>query len=122
MLPPEAQSKTPCSSQMPIDFAAAVAARDAGMAQALDHANRVVEGWGDLAYLFLEKYAKEQRRFTSYDVRMAAKSWGLIMPITDKAFGPVFLRAAKQGIIRRAGYEQHPERHASPTVLWESLV
>jgi len=94
--------------------------RDEGMQRAIEHAEADVPGWANLAYLFLCKYAKENRQFTSFDLRVAAREWGLVMPPTDKAFGSVFTKAAKNGVIRKAGYRAHPERHASPTVLWES--
>ena len=103
-------------------MAAAKVQRDEGMAQALDHAERDTPSWGVLALMFLKSYANTHRQFTSFDLRNAAKAWGLVMPPTDKAFGPVFVRAAKEGVIRKAGYAQHPERHASPTVLWDSLI
>ena len=45
------------NEQIAIDFAAS--ARDVGMQRALDHAESVVENWGDLAYAFLRKYAAE---------------------------------------------------------------
>ena len=93
-----------------------------GARRALSHAEADVPTWGWLARLFLEQYARSHKRFTSFDLRAAAREWGLVMPPTDKAFGAVFKRAAKEGVIRGIGYAPHPERHASPTVLWESML
>lgn len=98
------------------------AERDEGMAQALQHAERVQPQWGDVAYDALVDYAAQNRTFTSYDFRKDYHARGLPNPPTDKAFGPVFLRAVKEHVIAKVGYEQHPERHASPTPLWASKV
>lgn len=98
------------------------AARDEGMKRALDHAERDVPAWSAVALQFLRGYAAKHRQFTSFELRNAAREWGLSMPATDKAFGSVFVKAAKEGVIERAGYVPHPERHASPTVLWNSLT
>lgn len=100
-----------------VDLAFAEAER--GMNQALAHAEQVETGWGDVAYLFLQKYAREHAEpFTALDVRTAASAWGLSDPPTPKAFGGVFQRASRAGVIRKIGYAPHAERHASPTVLW----
>lgn len=96
------------------------AARDAGMAQALAHAEAEQPSWGTVAYLALVMFAgRAGGKFTSHDFREWARD-RLPEPPTPKALGPVFVRAARHQIIRKAGYAPHPERHASPTVLWES--
>lgn len=111
-------------SQLAIDFEApiirALAGRDSGMQRAQDHAEEASPGWADRAFAALCAHATRGGRFTSYEFRMAAYGQGLDAPPTDKAFGPVFLRAAKAGVIRKAGYAQHPERHASPTPVWSA--
>ncbi len=110
-------------SQLAIDFSAPIdrarAGRDSGMQRAQEHAEDVAPGWADRAFAALCAYAKLAGRFTSYEFRMTAYSQGLDAPPTDKAFGPVFLRAVKAGVIQKTGYAQHPERHASPTPVWE---
>ncbi|MRR49352.1 MAG: hypothetical protein EG825_00310 [Rhodocyclaceae bacterium] len=104
--------------QTAIDFTAATVARDIGMAAAVGHADRVSAGWSEEAYAALCRYAAQAKQFTSYDFRSAVR--GLIeSPPTDKAYGAVFLKAARAGVIRRVGYAQHPERHCSPTPVWE---
>lgn len=103
--------------QVSIDYDAPRAARNAGMATAGEHAEKVSPGWLDDAYAALKEYARTHQRFTSYDFRRA----GMIeSPTTDKAFGPVFQRAARAGLILKWGYASHPERHLSPTVVWVS--
>ena len=108
--------------QLTFEHQAAREAGELGMRRALEHAEAEHVGWGQLALMFLAHYAQQHKRFTSYELRKAARDWGLVMPPTDKAFGPIFQRAAREGVIHGNGYVAHPERHASPTVLWESLV
>ena len=98
------------------------AARDSGMARALEHAERACEGWRIGAEASLITFARFNRAFTSFDFRQRMREEGRTMPPTDKAFGPVFLRAANRGLIEKIGYTQHPERHCSPTPVWRSLV
>jgi hypothetical protein len=107
-------------SQLSLDLARA--ARDDGMARAVTHAEDDQPGWGEVAYIALSVYAmRMEGPFTSLDFREWAAS-RLSAPPTDKAFGPVFVRAARAGIIRKVGYAPHPERHGSPTVLWEAVT
>lgn len=96
--------------------------RDVNIERAADKADRIINGWQELAYAFLEQFARKRREFTSYELRMAFKAAQLESPPSDKAFGAVFVRAANRGLIKKNGFAQHPERHASPTVLWWSLI
>lgn len=83
------------------------------------YAEQVNDGWGDVALAKLTIYARTHAQFTSYDFRQAYTG---PEPPTPKAFGPAFLKAAKQGVIQRVGYQPHPERHCSPTPVWRSLI
>lgn len=89
------------------------------MARAADHAERVSPEWLERAYAILRQYAMTHEQFTSYDFRRAGLT---VSPTTSKAFGAVFQRAARAGLIVNIGYEKHPERHLSPTVLWRSQI
>ena len=109
-------------SAQPIDLYAARIARDAGMSAALSHADRVTDGWAEIAAAALLVFARTHARFTAYDFRQAYHAAGKPAPPTDKAFGAVFQRAARDGVIERVGYQPHPERHASPTPVWQSLI
>lgn len=107
------------NAQAIFDFDPARRERDTGMATALAHAEQVNDGWGDVALAKLTIYARTHAQFTSYDFRQAYTG---PEPPTPKAFGPAFLKAAKQGVIQRVGYQPHPERHCSPTPVWRSLI
>lgn len=109
-------------SAQPVDLSFARAARDAGMSASLSHAERVNDGWAEIAGAALLVFARTHARFTAYDFRQAYHAAGKPAPPTDKAFGSVFQRAAREGVIERVGYQPHPERHASPTVEWASLI
>ena len=110
------------SGQLSIDFAAAKSARDAGMQQAAIHAERVAEGWTDLAYQFLVQFAEKNQTFISEDVSDASKAWGMLQPPTDRAWGSVYVRAVKAGIIKQDGAGRSRRRHASICPMWRSLV
>ena len=92
------------------------------MQQALDHAERVQPAWGEIAYTALVDYASARHVFNSYTFRKWFHAMGYAAPPTDKAFGAIFSKAARNGVIERIGYDPHPERHASPTPRWRSLV
>lgn len=98
------------------------AQRDAGMTQAIQHAERVELDWPDLAYAFLIRYARTHATFISEEATAEADRLGYGSPADDRAWGGVFLRASRAGLIRRIGYGISQRRHLSPTPLWRSLV
>ena len=84
------------------------AARDRGMAMAADHAERVTPGWGEEAYSvlldFLTKPPACTDAFTSEHVREHGAALALAEPPHRRAWGPIFQRAAKAGMIEKAGF------------------
>lgn len=98
------------------------AERDAGMAQAFDHAERDEPDWGDIAYSFLVTFAHRHREFISEDVSDATKETEFPQPPTDRAWGAVYLRASKRGIIEKVGIGRSRRRHASICPLWRSRI
>ena len=60
------------SAQLPIDFTAARALRDAKIAQAVEHADDATPAWSETAYAFLGDYARHNQDFTIEDVRLAS--------------------------------------------------
>lgn len=95
-----------------------------GMAQALDHADEVYGGWSEIAYDFLVRFARTRSEaFISEDVSGASKEDPTFpQPPTDRAWGSVYLRAAKSGVIVRAGTGKSRRRHASICPAWKSLI
>lgn len=96
--------------------------REEGMQRALDRANRKVANWSDLAYQFLERYARQHGTFISEDVSEASKQWGMEQPPTDRAWGGVYRRAQKGGVITPDGTGRSKRRHNTICLRWRSLI
>lgn len=109
-------------SQLPIDFEAARAARDSGIQRAADHADSDTPGWGEVALSFLERYARENEQFISEECTQVADRLGYGSPTDSRAWGAVFLKASRKGLIERIGYGVSKRRHLSPTPLWRSRI
>jgi hypothetical protein len=105
-------------NQIDIDWAGQ---RDAGIAQAQQHAEAVDPGWKDTAYAMLEQFTRERRGclFTSEDVRRWCELRGFESPV-PKAWGGIFLKAARRELIARRGFAIAKQRHGSPCPQWEA--
>ena len=94
--------------------------RDVGIAKAIDNAERHHENWTYYAYQFLLNYTKSHKEFMAEDVRVASE--GIVdMPPSKRAWGGVFVRAVKSGLIRRKGFQnvKNSKAHCTPATLWE---
>lgn len=99
-----------------LDELNARAARDAGIAQAAEHAGPT---WGDNALSFLTNYAQTAvGPFLSEDVVAAAERWQMAAPTDKRAWGSVFQTASKRGLIKRVGYGQARTSHLAAKPLW----
>lgn len=97
----------------------AVKLMDEGIKKSLAHADKVNDGWSDLAYGFLVKFIKGHRQFTNEEIRSASK--GIVPePPSNCAWGGVMVRAKRSGIIEKAGYvtSKNPARHCAPVSVW----
>lgn len=103
-------------------FQHAEAQRDLGMMRAARHAETVHVGWNDQAYAFLEAFAKQHKDFISEDVSDASKKVEFPQPPTDRAWGSVYRKAIKEGIILQVGAGRSRRRHASICPRWGSLI
>lgn len=108
--------------QLTLDNAMARAQADDGMRRAIEHAERTVEKWGDLAYIYLEQFCRRHLVFISEDVSDASKKYGLIQPPTDRAWGAVYQRAIKAGMIEQEGSGRSRRRHHSICPKWKSKI
>lgn len=109
--------------QAAIDFEGARAQRDAGMARSLKNAERLTAGWGEIAYTFLLIHARHNAFFISEDVSDASKASSTFpQPPTDRAWGQVYKRAVKEGIIVQDGSGRSRRRHASICPRWRSTI
>ena len=107
-------------SQLPIDFARAE--RDQGIERAVSRADRSTPGWSDLALAYIRLYASQNkgRRFIGRDIVLASRTYGVIQPPNDKAWGGPICRAIKAGVIRKVGTAQDPNRHCNPVPQYEA--
>lgn len=96
--------------------------RDIGMKQATDHADQKIEKWSDRAYDFLLEFIKTNKEFMAEDVRNASEGT-LELPPSNRAWGSIFVKAARAGMIKRKGYRQvkNAKAHCTPATLWEVL-
>ena len=97
-------------------YSGAAEARDEGINAAAEHAG---QAWQVLAWSALMEYIKRDRsgHFTCEDVR---EVMGVPEPPDRRAWGAIMLRAARQGLIQRAGFVEHRERsrHCGISILW----
>lgn len=98
-------------------------ALDCGIAQmalCFDAQERRAPGWGDAAYAFLVRWAAQQRLpFSAEDFTIAAREAG-IGAADARAFGAVFRRAQRDGVIRRSDVSfRRRFGHGTPTLGWE---
>lgn len=106
--------------QTALDFTAARARRDVGMQRAVDHADRVTDGWREIARAHVEEFARKHSTFLAEDVIAAARD--VPEPPTRKAWGAVIQRAAREGIIEKIGFAPAKTSNCSPKVLWRSRI
>ncbi len=106
---------------------AARAARDDGIRRAVEHADAVEPRWVDQAYDvlldFLRRPEAHVASFTSEDVREHAAALGLPEPPHLRAWGGVFQRASRAGIIARAGVTtaRAVNVHCSIVATWRAV-
>ncbi len=96
--------------------------RDKKMAQAVDHAEKLNNGWQEKALSFLEEYCKTHHRFSGEMVRIEAK--GIVPePPSLRTWGVILLTGSRRGWIRQVGYVhvETPSSHCANAALWESL-
>ncbi|NII73937.1 tartrate dehydratase beta subunit/fumarate hydratase class I family protein [Dyella sp. SG562] len=103
-------------------FAEAVAKRDAAMEQALSAAERQDDEWPELAYGFLYRYAQRHQEFEAWHVTQAAERMGYGAPTTDRAWGSIFRKAIREGVMTMVGLGKNPNRHASMCPRYRSMV
>jgi hypothetical protein len=108
--------------QLQLEYMQAFAARDEGMQRALSHAQRECADWKIIAYAWLIGYARTHKEFISEDVGDAHLAAGLSQPPTRRAWGPLYVKAQREGYIVLCGTGRSRMRHASVCPKWRSLV
>lgn len=107
-----------------VEVTPAVRARreaQAGIDQAVAAAERQLAGWVDTAYAFIALWCAQNRgaRCIGHDIVQASIAKGVIQPANAKAWGGPIQRAAREGLIKRVGFDEDPNRHGNPVPLWE---
>lgn len=105
-----------------MDMTQAWVEADSGMGRALEHAEADSPTWAHVAYKFLERYCVRHQHFISENVSEASRTWGMVQPPTDRAWGMIYRRAIKNGLITQDGYARSARRHASICPRWQSRV
>lgn len=95
------------------------AAREAGMAAALEHAG---EEWKHEAYTFLIGFAKANAIFCGEQVSDAHIAAGLQQPPDLRAWGGLYRRAQHERVIAFVDNNGRSKRRASPCPRYRSLV
>ena len=78
--------------------------------------------WSTLAYLALLEFAAANARFTAEDARLGAHKAGLPLPPDARAWGGVFKRAVRKGLITPDGYGPRRCGHMTPTIVWRPVI
>lgn len=95
--------------------------RDIGIQKAVDHANEVEPKWSDQAYAFLVQFLRiHEGEFMTEMVRGYATANGLSVPPSKRAWGAIVVKAAKNNLIVKKGYNQvtNPEAHMANAYIW----
>ena len=93
---------------------------------AADRADREESGWSGQALGLLMVFAAKAKRagedFTSEQVRAYADERGLTAPSDGRAWGSVFLRASRAGIIEHVGFDTSStaRRGHTPIKKWRA--
>lgn len=99
--------------------------RDAGIMQAITHAEEQHNGWCDMAYNFLYWWLGTIPPGTSFmleEVRMKAEDINVVPPPPSKrAWGAIILKARKNNLVSRCGYGQviNPSAHRANATIWQ---
>lgn len=93
-----------------------------GISRSVDHADRKEPNWSDRALEILASYARCcPGQFMAEDVRDNSDRAGLPKPPDPRAWGAVFQRARKSGLIEMVGYAPAKSSNCSPKTLWSAV-
>lgn len=92
-----------------------------GMQRAADAADRLHADWTESAYRFLKDFARTHAKFIGEDVSDAHIAAGLPQPGDLRAWGGLYQKAQKSGIIAHVGYGWS-RRRCSETKQYESQI
>lgn len=91
------------------------------MEAALAHAERIYDCWADRAYQFLLNYSRSHALIFAEDVTQAAGVFGVPVPPTTRAWGSLYCRAKRDGILAPTNETRH-RKNGSLAIVYRSLV
>jgi len=98
--------------------------RNGGILVAANNADQHFDGWSEMAYQALEAFIRTNKApFLCETVRQfSSEILELPLPPNNRAWGGIFLRAAKEKIIIKVGYGQveNPRAHMANAALWQA--
>ena len=97
-------------------------ARDDGMTLATSHADEATPGWSSVALDYLHNYALSHEIFPAWFVTAAAGLTRSVPEKSGKAWGSLFVKAQREGWIKKDGYTQDPNRHCNPAPVYRSFI
>ena len=104
-----------------MDLVDLIQVRDAEIGRAVDHANREIPRWSDLAYVALQAFLRiHAGTFIAPAVRQWAETRGVPVPPSNRAWGGVIRRARRAGLIVRDGYCDYGDgsMHLQTVTVW----
>lgn len=111
------------TAQHEFDFSGRVL-RDEGIARAVAHAERKVDGWSLLTWLAFERYLGRMVVGETFQIEDFRNSiHGVPDPPSLRAFGFLPKRALKLGLIESAGTSKvkNPKAHMANSAVWRKL-
>ena len=109
--------------QIPIDFTAAMEARDLGVERSVNHANRVESEWSGQALGLLIAFAMSiGRPFLVEEARAYAEATGLPPPPDKRAWGSIPRRARAKRRLEVCGSGAAASSNCSLKRLWRYVA
>lgn len=103
------------------DLSAGAAARDAGIAVAVEHADAKSPSWSARAYEMLKQFLlNHNSSFMAEDVRMYAEALDFAVPPNKRAWGGVIAKASRKGLIKQIGTKRvkNKDAHCANAAVW----
>lgn len=105
-----------------LDIKLARQLRDEGMDQAESHADQERTNWSGEAFLILIEFLKNHEgEFKVEDVRLYAVEKGFDLPPSNRAWGPIIVRAQTAGLVEsfRNDKTRNKTAHRAKAAVWQ---
>ncbi len=111
-------------SQISFDFTGSQL-RDAGLSLAVENAESKNNGWKERTWILFKEFLRDQREpflMESFRAYLAMID-DYEFPHTNRAYGAIALKAAREGLIKKIGHKNvsTATAHACFAALWEKI-